>query len=116
MQIQINTDDHISGEEALLERMRGTIGSALAHFGDQISRVEGHLSDENAGKSGPADKRCLLEARPLNQPPLAVSHNAATLDEACNGAAKKLRHALETRFGKQQSHKGAPSIRDNDNS
>jgi len=56
----------------------------------------------------------MMEARPTNQKPVAVTHEAATVDEACAGAAKKLRSLLDTQFGKQNDVKGAASIRDTD--
>jgi hypothetical protein len=58
--------------------------------------VELHLSDENGKKSGVDDKRCLMEARLAGLAPIAVSHNAATLTQAIDGAAAKLKRALDT--------------------
>jgi hypothetical protein len=71
-----------------------------------------HLSDGSATRSGGTDKRCLMEARLAGRQPMAVSHQAATLDEAWRGAARKLRNAAETSFGRQSDVKGAASIRD----
>ena len=51
-------------------------------------------------KSGTADIRCLLEARPTGRQPLAVSHQAATLVEAVDGAADKLKRAMESLLGR----------------
>lgn len=79
-----------------------------------ITRVQIHLGDENAGKSGAADKRCVMEARPAGRQPVAVTHKAATLEEACDGAAEKLGNLLESKFGRLDDRKGAASIRDND--
>ncbi len=114
MQIQVNTDDNIEGRERLIGRVEAEVGATLARFSDQVTRVEVHLGDENAGKSGGADKRCRMEARPSGQQPVAVTHHAATLEEAYEGAAKKLRNLLESRFGRQHDHKGTASIRDNE--
>ena len=111
MQIQINTDDNVEGREALEARVEAAVESALGRFGDRITRVEVHLSDENAGKSGSDDMRCLMEARPASRQPVAVTHQAATLEEAYQGAARKLRARLETAFGRVDDAKGAPSIR-----
>jgi hypothetical protein len=90
------------------------VTATLAQFSDHLTRVEVHISDENAAKSGQHDKRCMMEARPANQKPMAVTHEAATVDAACIGAAKKLRNMLETHFGKLHDVKGAASIRDNE--
>jgi len=114
MQIQVNTDDNVEGREELIGKVEAEVGATLARFSDQVTRVEVHLGDENAGKSGSADKRCRMEARPAGQQPVAVTHHAATLEEAYDGAAKKLMNLLETKFGRQNDHKGAASIRDNE--
>jgi hypothetical protein len=111
MQIQVNTDGNIEARDKLLHHVEAAIGTALSRFSDQITRVEVHLSDENADKSGGADKRCMLQARPAGQQPVAVTHHAATLDQACSGAAHKLQHLLESKFGQQGEHKGGATIR-----
>jgi hypothetical protein len=72
----------------------------LDRFGTQVTRVEAHLSDENSGKFGVDDKRCLLEARLADLQPIAVSHEAATMQQAAAGAAEKLQRALESRIGR----------------
>lgn len=88
MQIQINTDSNIDSGEKLIRHVEEEIASTLERFSDQITSVEAHLSDQNAGKGGPDDKRCVLQARPTGQQPVAVTRNAATIDDACRGAAE----------------------------
>jgi hypothetical protein len=90
MQIQINTDHNIEGHQALAAHVSGVVESALSQISDHITRLEVHLSDENSHKAGPNDKRCALEARLEGRRPVAVTHQAATLDQAVNGAAEKL--------------------------
>lgn len=111
MQIQVNTDDNVEGREELASRVETEITTVLSRFSDQITRVEVHLSDENAGKSGGSDKRCLIEARLTGQQPVAVSHQGSTIEEAYSGAAKKLRRSLESTLGRLNDHKGGASIR-----
>ncbi|MDO8876299.1 MAG: HPF/RaiA family ribosome-associated protein [Pseudolabrys sp.] len=111
MQIQVNTDANIKGRDNLVRQIEAEINTALSQFSDQITRVEVHLSDENAVKSGLADKRCLMEARPAGRQPIAVSHEGATLEEAYSGAAMKLRSSLESTLGRASDHKGGASIR-----
>lgn len=113
MQVQFNTDDNIEGRDALAQRVEAGVAATLGRFAGRITRVEVHLSDENAGRGGGADKRCLMEARPAGRDPVAVTHQAATLEEACGGAAKKLRNLLESTFGRLDDAKGAASIRGN---
>lgn len=114
MQIQVSTDDNVEGRDALTQQVEAEVEATLGRFSSQLSRVEVHLGDENASKGSGADMRCMMEARPNGQQPVAVTHHAATLDEACAGAAQKLERLLESKFGRRQDHKGAASIRDND--
>ena len=113
MQIQVNTDENIEGRETMAAGVEAVVTATLGHLSEHLTRVEVHISDENAGKSGQRDKRCVMEARSTHQKPVAVTHEAATVDEACAGAARKLRSLLETHFGKLHDVKGAASIRDN---
>jgi len=100
MRIQINTDGNIEGREELATRSRDVVRRSLSRYSDQITRVEVHLSDENSDKSGQRDKRCLIEARMEGRQPTAVTHEAATVDEAVEGAANKLKRALASSVGR----------------
>jgi ribosome-associated translation inhibitor RaiA len=114
MQIQVNTDHNIEGREGLARHIEADVRAALGRFGDQITRVEVHLSDENGAKSGNDDKRCRMEARCAGRQPVAVSHDATTLQGAYDGAAKALQRLLESTLGKSHRHKGGASIRTDD--
>lgn len=96
MQVQTNTDSNIEGSEQLAEHVRSVVEATLSRYADRITRVEVHLGDENGGKSGQDDKRCLMEARLEGRPPTAVKHHAASVDLAIDGAADKLLRALES--------------------
>ncbi len=100
MQIQVNTDNHIVGREALADHVRGVVEAALNHVSDQITRIEVHLSDENGEKSGQDDKRCMMEARLSGRQPTAVTHHASTMDQAIDGAAEKLKRSVEGTLGR----------------
>ncbi|MFU8832244.1 MAG: HPF/RaiA family ribosome-associated protein [Wenzhouxiangella sp.] len=103
MLIQINTDDNINQSDALPERTEATIRNVLDRFADQVTRVEVHLSDENSDKkSGNADMRCLLEARLEGLQPVAVTETAATVAQAVDGAAHKMRRRLDSTLGRRQ--------------
>lgn len=106
MQIQINTDHNIQGYESAAATVRATVENALARFSAHITRVEVHLGDENANKRGSNDKRCMMEARVEGHPPVAVTHHAATIGQAIDGAAEKLLHRLEHTLGRLHSHRG----------
>jgi len=112
VQIQVNTDDNIEGRDALTAQVEADIRDGLSRFADQITRVEVHLSDENAGKGGNDDMRCLLEVRPSGQQPVVVTDQGGTLQEATAGAVQKMQHKLQSTFGRQNNAKGGHSIRD----
>ncbi len=95
MKIQINTDHHITGREALVPQAEAAVSSALGHLADHITRVEVHLSDANGQKTSRRDKRCLMEARLEGHQPIAVTHEAETIAEAIDGAADKLKNSLD---------------------
>lgn len=100
MQIKINTDHNIQGDERLKEVSRTLVEQGLGHVLDRLTRVEVHLQDENAQKGGADDIRCMIEARPEGMGPQAVTHNDADVEAAVRGATKKLRNLLESEFGK----------------
>jgi ribosome-associated translation inhibitor RaiA len=102
MQIQINSDHNLHGGESLSESVRATVEEALSRFDQRITRVEVHLGDENAGKSGSSDKRCMMEARLEGLPPIAVTEHAATVAQAIDGAAERLVRRVEHTLGRLQ--------------
>ena len=111
MQILVDTDHKVEESEEFSHRIEGRVRTALHRYADQITRVEVHLSDENGAKSGGQDKTCLMEARAAGHQPLTASNDAATLQGAFDGAAKKMAHLLESTVGQLHHHKGDASIR-----
>jgi hypothetical protein len=111
MQIQINTDRHIEGRERLAAWATGVVEQALSRVSDRITRVEVHLSDENADRSGRQDKQCMMEARLEGRQPVAVTHQAASMDQAVNGAAEKLIGAIDSIIGRQRDQRRRPAER-----
>src|SRR5690606_6042370 len=69
MQVHVNHDNHVRLAGDTADRLAQTIEDALAKFADMNTRVEMHISDENAGKGG-TDKRCMFEARMSNVQPI----------------------------------------------
>jgi len=101
MHIQINTDSNIEGHNALTQQVETMVRETLDHFSKHITRVEVHLRDDNSGsKSGTEDKRCLLEVRLMGHQPIAVSHQDFTLEQAVDGAAKKMKRSLVSTLGR----------------
>ena len=101
MHIELSTDNNIRRKERLAAHVKAVLEHALAHFGDKITRVEIHLSDERSNKAaGRGEKRCMMEARLEGLKPIAVNDHAVDLDQAVSGAAKKLASAIETILGR----------------
>ena len=108
MQIQIHTDHHIDGHEALVAWATGEIANALRHHKAQIMRVEVHLGDDNGHKSGGHDKRCVMEVRLQGRQPVAVTEHAATLYLSVTGAAEKLDRMIDSVLGRAARTDVAP--------
>ena len=104
--VQVNTGHNIRGGQKLDEHVQDTVNASLGRFGRQVTRVEVHLSDDNASKTNGDDKRCLLEARPAGHQPLVVTHVAATIDEAIDGAVDMMEKLLTRTFAKLRDPKG----------
>lgn len=112
MQIQLNSDNHITGSPQLHDRVQQIVEHELRYQSEQVTRVEVHLNDENAAKGGGSDKRCMLEARVAGMPPVSVEHRAPSIEQAVKGAAEQLARALKTTLEKAgSSGKNQTSIR-----
>lgn len=111
MQVQVNANTSVQTHESLERWAREELTASLRRFGNDITSVEVHLSDENNVRITPEHKRCMLEARLANHPPVAVNHQAGSLDEAFRGAIDKLRRALDHTFGKLRDQRDHTSIR-----
>jgi len=109
MQVEVHTDNHVDGGGELVRRVESEVEGAIGRFGDHIVRVIVQLNDANGEKSGDRDKRCLMEARIAGHPPVAVSHEADSLDEAIDAAAGKLERSLDHLFDKLDHKKGRVS-------
>ncbi|WP_409263313.1 HPF/RaiA family ribosome-associated protein [Pseudomonas putida] len=113
MQIQVNSSNDFDGNARLDQWVRSTLQNSLERYEEDLTRIEVHLRDENV-KPGPHDKRCQMEARPKGHQPISVTHTASSLDQAVDGAATKLNHALEHFYGKLRSKRGALELSDPD--
>ncbi len=102
MLVQVNTSSNTHGCADLTLRVEEMVAASLDRFGERITRIEVHLSDENGDKTGSNDKKCVLEARPASMQPMTVTHVAATFDQAVDGAAKKMERHLDDTFGRIQ--------------
>lgn len=103
MQIQFNFAN-LDASDALEDHVRAELSSTIGRFTDRITRIEVHISDVNGHrKSGPADKRCMLEARPNGMDPIVVESSTDDYNTAVSDAAGKLRRALTTKLEKAEA-------------
>lgn len=100
MNVHVYTDNHIESSEELIAYVKNNLSEHFERYKNAITRIEVHLSDENAGKESSNDKRCLLEARIANHQPVVVSHFADTVHTAIEGAADKLMRSLDSMVGR----------------
>jgi ribosome-associated translation inhibitor RaiA len=100
MQININADKTIERNAGLDQHVHSVVSNALHRFGEQITSVEVHLSDNLGQKSADGDNRCLMEARLTGYKPIAVSDHSATLHQAIGGSADKLKRAIDSALGR----------------
>lgn len=104
MQIQVETDRHIPGDDILTDSIREEVQTSLNRFDDHLTRVEVHLSDQNSDNRGGADDiRCLIEARIEGRQPSVVTHDAANVKQAFTGAIDKLKRLLTSTIERMQA-------------
>ena len=105
MKVLVNTDTNIKGSEELNQHVEAIIRDVLERFIERITRVEVHLTDENSdNKSGIDDKRCLIEVRLASHQPIVSTHEAATIEQAIEGAAKLMVHRLDSTLGRLEQY------------
>ena len=104
MQVQVNCGDGLSAKETLERWATDFLNESLVRFRHELTRVEVQLTDEAKGKGSGPDMRCMLEGRLTGHAPIAVNHNADTMDESIRGATGKLIRALEHTLGKLDRH------------
>jgi ribosomal subunit interface protein len=103
--VQIHTDSNIENSEQLKAEVNSLVASVVGRFADRVSRVQVHLGDENsASKGGGNDKRCMIEVRLDGRPPLAVTQQAPTLQQAMDGAADKLERSINSMLERMREH------------
>ncbi|MGM0547586.1 MAG: HPF/RaiA family ribosome-associated protein [Bacteroidota bacterium] len=102
MKIQFNTDNNIEGTEMLETFVSKKIRSGLKHFVDNVSRIEVHLSDQNADKGGTDDIQCKIEARVEGIQPVIVVSKSGSKEKALIDAIDKMKARLGTIMGKMK--------------
>ena len=103
MKIQLNTDKNIRGTEKLQTIVTEKINHNLKRFVDKITRIEVHLSDQNALKGGLDDILCKIEARVEGMQPVIVASKNGSKERAVDDAVDKMKATLSTVIGKMKN-------------
>lgn len=103
MQIQFNTDKNIEGTEMLETFVSEKVRHALKHYVNNITRIEVHLSDQNANKGGIDDIQCKIEARVEGMQPMIVISKSSSKEIALDDAVDKMKATLGTVIGKMKN-------------
>lgn len=103
MIIQFNTDKNIAGTEKLESFAAEKIRSVLKHSIDKITRIEVHLSDQNADKGGGNDIQCKIEARLEGSQPVMVAGVSGSKEKALDDAVDKMKARLRSIIGKMEN-------------
>jgi hypothetical protein len=107
MKTQVNSDRTVSVDARVKRFVGDEAGRILRNFDGRITRLEVHLNDVNSRrKEGPADKRCLVEARPAGAKPLTTSATADHFDQAIGLALRKMQRKLASFFGRHDRVSG----------
>jgi ribosome-associated translation inhibitor RaiA len=108
MQILLNTDHHVAGGQPMAEHLSSVVKEALDRFGEQVTRVEAHLSDATSHvKATPDEIHCTLEARLVGLEPVVVKDRAGNAHQAIAGAAGKLKRAVASVLEKHDPRRSA---------
>jgi hypothetical protein len=103
MLIEVRTDCNIKGSEQSSDEVKAVVHAALDRFGDRLRRVDVHLSDAIAHKTGHDDKCCMIEARRDGREPIIVTHRENTMEQAIHGAIHKLKLSVESALGREST-------------
>lgn len=103
MKIQLNTDKNIQGAEILETSVSEKISKSLKRFSDKITRIEIHLSVQNAQKVSTGDIQCKIEARLEGLQPILVAAKSNSKEKALNDAIAKMKAVLVKVTGKMKT-------------
>ena len=102
MLVQINTDRNIEGSTEMIEHFTALLKERLGRFEENITRLEVHLSDENAARDAGDDKKCVLEVRLKGKDPVVISTLESTIHKSVKSAADKMFLTLEKQLRKSR--------------
>ncbi|MCC2954430.1 HPF/RaiA family ribosome-associated protein [Massilia sp. IC2-477] len=102
MQINVNTDRTITNHQGLDEHVETVVRSSIDRFGEHITRVDVHLSNENREKGADGGNYCMMEARVSGYQPIVVHEHSDDLRQSIKNAGGKLARALDSALGRLQ--------------
>ena len=105
MQVHVRHGSEVEASGAFADHVTEVVEGTLGRFQHRLTRVEVHLADENGTKKSKDDMRCTMEARLEGRDPTAVTHHAATREQAVAGAAQKMERLLDSTLGKLNEHR-----------
>lgn len=103
MDININTDHNIKGDERLIDVVTTLVSRAMRPIKSRLTRVEVHIKDVRGPKSG-EDIEVTIEGRPAGMRPYAVTETGTNIEQTVRAAGKTLRDRLKREFGKRSDH------------
>ena len=113
MKVLLKGDTQVKDHLAMTSYLEGVLGASLSHFGEHVSRVDAHLSDDNSPAKANVDNiHCTLEAQLVGMAPVIAKDRAATSHQAIQGAADKLERALTHAKGKREAHRAKMGVAD----
>jgi len=114
MQINVNTDRTITNHQGLDEHVESIVRGSIDRFGEHITRVDVHLSNENREKGADGGNYCMMEARVSGYQPIVVHEHSEDLRQSIKNAGGKLARALDSALGRLQDKNkhASPAIDD----
>lgn len=101
MQVLLNSDPNTDGGHLMVDHLTTVVKGAMGRFGERVTRVEAHLSDDNGqAKTGDHDIQCTLEARLVGLDAIVVKDHAGNAHQAIEGAVRKLKRAVGAEIAK----------------
>src|SRR5438477_2972678 len=110
MQVKVVGDNHVKATAEVARDVEASAETALKRFGQQITRVEVHLADQNSHKRGGSDKQCTVEAHVAGLQAIAATGNGSTVKQAVDDALDKLVAQLEHKLGRLGERKGRTAM------
>lgn len=111
MKIQVNSDHTIATDTGLNQFIEHEVSRLMDRFAMRLTRIEVHLSHVDHKKTGQADKRCVVEARPAGVRPLIVSAKATKIRFAVDEALRKMQRTLASFFERRRRLQHTPEGR-----